>query len=104
MKRIPFALMGLLCVSPAPAWAVQEIEQPKQFSQKSIPFHLVGNSSSMNSPQADAPVSLAGSETGSGTLVAETTAATTPSQPQADEPDVGDKQGKNREDKGDKEN
>ncbi|SFU31898.1 TonB-dependent receptor [Nitrosospira multiformis] len=104
MKRIPFALVGLLCVSPAPAWAVQEIEQPKQFSQKSIPFHLVGNSSSMNPPQADAPVSLAGSETGSGTLVAETTAATASGQPQIDETGGSGKPDKDREGKEDREN
>jgi iron complex outermembrane receptor protein len=99
MKRIPFALVGLLCVPPAPAWAVQEIEQPKQFSRKSIPFHLGGNSSSMNPPQADAPVSPAESETPSGTLVAETTAATTSGQPQSGESDGSDRPDKDREDK-----
>jgi len=104
MKRIPFALVGLLCVPPAPAWAIQEMEQPKQFSRKSISSHLVANSSSMNPTQTDAPVSPAGNETRSGTLVAETTATTTSSQPQADESDGSDKPGKDREDKGSKEN
>src|SRR6185312_14257002 len=104
MKRIPFALVGLLCVPPAPAWAIQEMEQPKQFSRKSISSHLVANSSSMNPTQTDAPVSPAGNETRSGTLVAETTATTMSSQPQADESDGSDKPGKDREDKGSKEN
>ena len=102
MKRIPFALVGLLFVPPAPAWAIQEIEQPKQFSRKSIPSHLVVNTSSMNPAQADAPVSPARSETPSGTLVAETTAPTMPGQPQADESNGSDRPGKDREDKGSK--
>ncbi|SEN77184.1 iron complex outermembrane recepter protein [Nitrosospira multiformis] len=97
MKRIPFALVGLLCVPST--WAIQEIEQPKQFSQKSIPARLPVNSSSMNLTQAEAPVSPVESETRSGTLVAETTAATTPDQPQIDETGGSGKPDKDREDK-----
>ncbi|ODT80669.1 MAG: TonB-dependent receptor [Nitrosomonadales bacterium SCN 54-20] len=108
MKRIPFALVGLLCVPSAPAWASQEIEQPKQFSRKSISSHLVADDSSMHPRQAAGPVSLARNEAPSGTLVTETTAAatpaTTPGQPQADESDVSGKPGKDRGNKEGKEN
>ncbi|ABB73942.1 iron complex outermembrane recepter protein [Nitrosospira multiformis ATCC 25196] len=103
MKRIPFALVGLLCVPSA--WAMQEIEQPKQFSQKRIPVRLPATSLSMNPAQSDTPVSSMGSETRSGMLVAEATAVTTSGQPQTGETGTGkpDKDREDKENKGGKE-
>jgi iron complex outermembrane receptor protein len=99
MKRIPFALVGLLCVPST--WAIQEIEQPKQFSQKSILSRLPDNSSSMNQLQVGTSVSPAGSGTRSGTLVAETTAAPTSGQLRAGESGGSNKPGKDKRDRGD---